>query len=52
MWLWGDPGVLEVRDDFLQTLAVCQVITKNDCKTLSLFSRLMRSIYRLFSPLF
>ena len=52
VWLCGDPAVLEVRDDFLQTMEVCQEITHNDCKTLSLFSRLLRSIYRLFSPLF
>ena len=52
VWLCGDPAVLEVRDDFLQTMEVCQEITQNDCKTLSLFSRLLRSIYRLFAPLF
>lgn len=52
VWLCGDPAVLAVRDDFLQTMEVCQEITLDDCRTLSLFSRLLRSIYRLFSPLF
>ena len=41
-----------VRDDFLQTLEVCQEITLADCRTLPLFRRLLQSIYRLFAPLF
>lgn len=46
------PAVLSVRDDFLQTLEVCQEITLADCRTLPLFRRLLQSIYRLFAPLF
>ena len=52
VWLCGDPAVLAVRDDFLHTLEVCQEITLDDERTLPLFSRLLRSIYRLFAPLF
>lgn len=52
VWLCGDPAVLSVRDDFLQTLEVCQEITLADCRTLPLFHRLLQSIYRLFAPLF
>ena len=52
VWLCGDPAVLSVRDDFLQTLEVCQEITLADCRTLPLFRRLLQSIYRLFAPLF
>ena len=52
VWLCGDPAVFAVRDDFLLTLEVCQEITLDDGRTLSLFQRLLRSIYRLFSPLF
>lgn len=33
VWLCGDPAVLSVRDDFLQTLEVCQEITLADCRT-------------------
>ena len=52
VWLCGDPAVFHLRDDFLQTLEVSQEITLDDGRTLSLFQRLLRSIYRLFSPLF
>lgn len=52
VWLCGDPAVLAVRDDFLHTLEVCQEITLDDERKLPLFSRLLRSIYRLFAPLF
>ena len=52
VWLCGDPAVFAVRDDFLLTLEVSQEITLDDGRTLSLFQRLLRSIYRLFSPLF
>lgn len=52
VWLCGDPAVFHLRDDFLQTLEVSQEITLDDGRTLPLFQRLMRSIYRLFSPLF
>ena len=50
VWLCGDPAVFHLRDDFLLTLEVSQEITLDDGRTLSLFQRLMRSIYRLFSP--
>ncbi len=52
VWLCGDPAVLAVRDDFLNTLETCQEITLDDCRTLPLFRRVMQTVYRLFSPLF
>lgn len=52
VWMCGDPSVLAVKEDFLQTLAVCQEITLADCYSRSAFTRLFHSVYRLFSPLF
>lgn len=52
VWLCGDPSVLDVRDDFLNTLERCQEITKDDCKRVPWVMCLMRSLYRLFSPVF
>ncbi len=52
VWLCGTPTVSAVRDDFLQTMEVCQEIHLSDCQRLSPFSRLLRLIYRFFSPLF
>ena len=52
VWLCGDPAVLSVRDDFLQTMEVCQEITLDDCRTLSVPRRIVQTVYRLFAPLF
>lgn len=52
VWLCGDPAVLSVRDDFLQTMEVCQEITLDDCRTLSFPRRIVQTVYRLFAPLF
>ena len=52
VWLCGDPAVLSVRDDFLQTMEVCQEITLGDCRTRSFPRRIVQTVYRLFAPLF
>lgn len=52
VWLCGDPSVIAVRDDFLQTMEHCQEISLEDCRNVPPFRRLLCSIYRLFSPLF
>ena len=52
VWLYSDPAVLSVRDDFLQSAEVCQEVNLDDFRDLSLFRRLLWSIFRLFSPLF
>lgn len=52
VWLCGDPSVLSVRDDFLDTLKQCREIELLDCQRISLFGRLRNSVYRLFAPLF
>ncbi len=48
----GQWAVLSVRDDFLQTMEVCQEITLDDCRTLSFPRRIVQTVYRLFAPLF
>lgn len=52
VWMCGDPAIIAVRDDFLESQRHCQEITPADCQGLSLFTRLKQSVYRLFSPLF
>lgn len=52
VWLCGSPAVFSVRDDFLQTMEVCQEITLDDCRTRSLPKRVLQAIYRIFAPLF
>ena len=48
----GTPAVAGVRDDFLSTMDRCREITLADCRVRSPLTRLLHSVYRLFSPLF
>jgi cardiolipin synthase len=52
VWLCGDPAVAGVKDDFLDTQRQCQEIFLQDCQSVPLFSRLLCTVYRIFSPLF
>lgn len=48
--VYGSRAVREVRDDFLETLKICQPITEDDCKS-NLFMRIFQDVMRLFAPL-
>lgn len=48
--LYKSTAVMEVKEDFLQTLNVCQQVTPNDCKA-NIVVRLIQDILRLFAPL-
>lgn len=48
--MYGSEAVEEVKDDFLNTLDECQLITQKDCKT-NIFMRLFQDVLRIFSPL-
>lgn len=51
VWLCGAPAVLDVKKDFLDTLAVCQEITLAQCRERSMLRRLLRAVLRVFAPL-
>jgi len=51
VWFYKSNCVFEVKEDFLQTLQVCQKIAWKDCRNVKWYSRLMRSILRMFAPL-
>lgn len=49
-WMYGSRAVMQIKQDFLDTLPVCQQIEEKDCaKYLS--SKLLQEILRLFAPL-
>lgn len=48
--MYGSAAVMEVKEDFLKTLEVCQEITEADCKT-GIIKRLGQDILRVFAPL-
>lgn len=51
VWLCGDPTVLEVKKDFVDTLKECQEITLEESQDHSFFRLLLRSVLRMFAPL-
>lgn len=48
--LYQSHSVMEIKEDFLQTLAICQQVTEKDCKA-NLILRLLQDVLRLFAPL-
>lgn len=49
-WIYGSRAVMGIKQDFLDTLPVCQQISEKDCAN-NLISRLFQEILRLFAPL-
>jgi len=50
VWMHGCEAVRQVRDDFLETLDHCQLITEKDCNK-NIFVRFIQDVLRLFAPL-
>lgn len=51
VWMYKTNSILEVKEDFLKTLEVCQRITLGCCRDEVLYKRLGRTILRIFAPL-
>ena len=51
VWLYRCRCIGDMRKDFLQTQAVSQEITLQQCRAVRLPTRLLRSVLRLFAPL-
>lgn len=49
--LYGQPSVMDIRDDFLHTQEVCRRATLADCRALPWWRRLLRDLLRIFAPL-
>ena len=49
-WMYGSQAVMQIKQDFLDTLAVCQRIEEKDCAKHLTF-KLLQEILRLFAPL-
>lgn len=51
VWLYGTPSVLQIRNDFLDTLELCEEMTLQHYSNLSVIQRLKWSVLRLSAPL-
>ena len=50
VWLYGSPTVMQIKEDFQNTLSDCHFITEQDCSA-NPVTRLLQEVLRLFSPL-
>ena len=48
--IYNSGAVVEVKEDFLKTLAICQQVTEEDCRA-NVAVRLFQDVLRLFAPL-
>lgn len=51
VWMAETDSVMQIKQDFLDTLAQCQQISLLDCQNVSLFRKLGRAALRVFAPL-
>ncbi len=51
VWLYRTRSVMEIKEDFLQTLPLCRQISLEDCLNVGLFKRILRGVLRAFAPL-
>lgn len=51
VWMYANSEIKAVKDDFLDTLKVCQRITEEDCRKVPWYKRFMRALFRIFAPL-
>ena len=50
VWMYDSKAVMQLKEDFLNTLELCQPITEKDCRY-NVFLRQFQEILRLFAPL-
>ncbi len=50
-WLYRCSCIPKMREDFMQTLAVSQEVTLEECRGVGLVTRVVRSVLRVFAPL-
>ena len=49
-WMYGSKAVMQVKQDFIDTLHICQQFEEKDCARY-LISKLLQEVLRLFAPL-
>ena len=50
-WMYKTDSVMQMKEDFLKTLEVCEPITLEMCRRVKWYKKLGRSILRVFAPL-
>ena len=51
VWLYKTPSVAELKEDYMKTLQVCQVVTYEEMRTRPLVLRVVQAVLRVFAPM-
>ncbi len=51
VWIYNSKTILDMKEDYLNTLEVCTVYTLEQCYKVSAIKRIYRSILQIFAPL-
>lgn len=51
VWMCGAPCVMDIKQDFLQTLEQCEQVTLQRCRAHSPVRQLLRAVLRILAPL-
>lgn len=51
VWMYRSKSVLAVKEDYLKTLKVCQLVSLESCRRIPWIIKLGRAVLRVFAPL-
>ena len=51
VWLYGSSSILDMKEDFLDTLNVSKQITPEDLQNIKFYEKWMSSVLRILAPL-
>lgn len=51
VWLYKSKSVLQVKEDYIKTLASCRKITLEDCRNIKWYRKVGRTMLRIMAPL-
>jgi len=50
VWMFNNPALVQMKNDFMSTLTICKEITKADLRHSNFFKTLIGTIMRVFAP--
>lgn len=51
VWIYKSKTIFDIKNDFIETLEKCKLITNEECNNISGFRELLRSVLKVFAPL-
>ena len=51
VWMYQNSCIADMKKDYLETLEKCQLVTLEQCRSVKWYTKLGRSILRVFAPM-